>query len=253
MICLAKRKVQPVFEEKEDWGVSILHNSSKDRDRLYKKFDEYQRTYLDSINNYPVIMVDQPSGTGKTTIAVMAALDKLRAGSVGKISYIRFPDNRYGKLGYMPGTKAEKEAILMRPFYEACEECGVQKDVINRLIEMDLIELSTDICYRGCNVRDSFMIIDEAQNSTIEDMKLMLTRIHDKGSFTTIIGHSAQTDLKNVKTYGIDKLNAFEVYQIHMRKRSFTKICYLPTNYRGEISKWADNVSETIKEIEDMC
>ena len=237
-------------DNEKDWCFSILNNSSKDRDRLYAKLDSFQKEYCESIMQFPVIMVDQPAGTGKTTIAVMKALDMLRYGAISRIVYIRFPDARYGKLGFMKGYQDEKEAPLMGPFYDACAECGLQAEVVDSMIENGMIKLGTDIGYRGCNIKNSFVIIDEAQNGTIEDLQLMLTRIHDKNCKCLVIGHSGQCDSK-LKLYG-KRFNAFQVYQIHMDKQPFTKICTLPINYRGKISLHADNIYQTIQEIENQ-
>lgn len=248
---MAKKKQQPSFaQEKVDWAINVLYNSSKDRDRFFQKLDQYQKYYLENIYSKSVVFVDAKAGTGKTTIAVLAGLELLRQGKVSRVVYVRFPDKRYAKLGFLTGCKEEKEEILMNPFYEAAAECGMQPEAVNRLAEKGFIEATTDIGMRGRNLKTSFVIIDEAQNGTIDDLKLLLTRIHDRDCKATVIGHSGQCD--NPPKLYAGKYNAFQVYQIHMTKKPWAVKCDLPNNYRGEISQHADNVDETIKELEQI-
>ena len=95
-----------------------------------------------------------------------------------------------------------------------------------------------------------FLIIDECQNGDIEDIKLIFTRLHDAGKGIAI-GHSGQVDRK-LPRYGSEKLIPFQVYQHHMAKKAWTKVVTLHTNYRGEVSQWADKVNATIKELESL-
>lgn len=229
---------------------AALHQlmDTKVTDQLYAKLDEYQKLYYDCLMHHKVIFVDEPSGTGKTTIAVMAGIEFVRRGR--KLVYIRFPSRRAERLGAAPGSIEEKEAKYMFPFYEALSECGLQDEAITILEDKGLIEARTDVRERGRNIKGSFIIIDEAQNSEdIEQLRLILTRVHDQDSTIAVIGHSAQSD-GNVKRYGKDKLNAFQVYTRHMIKKPWAVCCHLVNNYRGPVSRWADKVEETILEIE---
>lgn len=232
--------------EKPDWFISQLMDT-KQVDRLYKKLDAHQIEYYDSIFNNKVTMVDAPAGTGKTTIAVMVGKELLAHGKVAQIVYIRFPDKRAQKQGFLPGDMNEKNSVYMQPFFDASSEVGLQPDAVFKLIDKGLITLSTDICMRGVNLKNTFLIIDEAQNGEIEDLRLMLTRLHDHSGHCVVIGHSGQVD-NNVRRFGQQKFIPFEIYQLHMAKKAWTQICRLPNNYRGEISKWADNIQETINE-----
>lgn len=235
--------------EEENIGAKLLITSSKERDRFYQKLDPYQKEYYNSIDQYSVIMVDQPAGTGKTTIAFLKGLQMLSEGKVAHLIYFRFPDKRYGKLGFLTGNKEEKEAPLMIPLYQACAECGLQPETIKFLMQEESIIATSDIGMRGVNLQDSFVIIDETQNGEIADIQLILTRIHDRNCKCLMIGHSGQTD-NNVKRFGTDKLIPFQVYIKHMLKKPWSINCVLPINYRGEISKHADNIQETINELE---
>jgi phosphate starvation-inducible protein PhoH len=225
MIILPKIKASPIAQ---------LQNS-KERDRFYKKLDEYQLAYYNAIMEKSVICCNQPAGTGKTQIAVMAGLELLAQGKISKLIYLRFPDDRSLKLGFLPGDLELKQIYYMYPFYEAASECGLQDEVIDSLIEEKLIELTTDISMRGRNLKSSFIICDETQNARMPDLKLVLTRLHDD-SKCVMIGHNGQVD--NYK--GND--NAFIKYIEHMCKKPWAINCDLPNNYRGKISKWADEL-----------
>ena len=137
----------------------------------------------------------------------------------------------------------------MHPFFEALMECGLSDENVLELKAQKLIEATTDIFWRGRNMKRVFLIVDECQNGSIEDIKLILTRLHDAGKGIAI-GHSGQVDSK-VQRYGPEKLTPFEVYQMHMAQKPWTKIIHLHENYRGEISKWADKVYLTINALDE--
>ena len=232
-------------DEVKNLAYSQLYNT-KSVDRLYKKLDEYQRWYYECLQKYRVVFVDEPAGTGKTTIAVMAGLDYVRDGK--KLVYIRFPSRRGERLGATPGELEDKEAKYMLPFYEALNECGLQDEAIQTLKLHGCIDARTDVQERGRNLKDCFVVVDEAQNAEdLEQLKLILTRPHDNCK-VVVIGDSRQTDSK-VKRYGKQQLNAFQVYQYHMTKKPWAVSCELKINYRGEISRWADKVDESLSEI----
>lgn len=213
--------------------------NSKELDRYYNRLDPYQKNYYNCLyarDDLNLICVNSPAGTGKTTIAVMAALEKLREGNISKIYYIRFPDDRSLRLGYLPGDEEDKTSSYTKPFFDACEEFGLDKLRINNMCEFGLIELCTDISMRGTNISDAMVIIDEAQNARFTDLKLVLTRIKDNCK-VALIGHSGQTD--NFKG---EEEHAFEKYVEHMCKQPWAIKCDLPKNYRGKLSTWADKL-----------
>lgn len=227
-------------------AMEILVKLVKDKefDRFYNKMDNLQKKYYESIQNNLVTFVDAPSGTGKTLIAVYAGLQEVVKGR--KLIYIRFPSKRGERLGATPGQLEEKEYKYMYPFLEALQEMGLDISVIEMLREDGIIDMRTDVTERGRNIKNSFVIIDEAQNAVdYEQLQLILTRIHDS-SKVVVIGHSKQTD-SNVQKYG--GLNSFQVYLKHMSKKSWTGVCELTNNYRGKISGWADEIEQTLKEV----
>lgn len=218
-------------------------------DELWKRMDEHQRAYAESIQKFSVVFVDAPAGTGKTTIAVREGLEMLRDGKVDRIRYIRFVDGRSLKLGYLPGEQEDKERNLMLPLYEAMEECGVQPEAVDKLIELGIIEATTDTGLRGRNFRRTYLIIDEAQNAqTLADLQLVLTRLHDHGGKAVVIGHSGQEDGR-IQKYTPLQLNAFQVYAYHMTKKPWATSVELLKNYRGQISQWADKVFDSLEEL----
>jgi phosphate starvation-inducible protein PhoH len=204
------------------------------------------------IEDLSVVFTDAEAGTGKTAVAVRKGVELLRQGKISRIHYVRFPDKRSLKLGFLAGNY-EKEAGYMYPFYEAMQDCGVQEEAVMRLITAKYIDTSTDIHLRGRNMRGTYLIIDEAQNAgDLTDLKLVLTRIHDHRGKAVVIGHSKQTDSR-VELYTKHKLNAFQVNAFHFSRKPWAGRAHLRNNYRGEISKWADRVEESLVLIENMA
>ena len=225
---MAKPKIDPLLKLKD----------SQERDKLYSKLDEHQKNYYNCIIDKSVTCVNEKSGTGKTSVATLAALNLLGENKVNKIVYLRFPDERSLRLGFLPGELEDKQSYYMYPFYEACIECGLQPEFVDSLVAEGLIELTTDLGMRGRNLKNVFLIIDESQNGSLQDLKLVLTRLHDD-SKCVLIGHTGQIDsdmqLYNGKT-------AFELYIEHLCKKPWAIQCELPINYRGKISKWCDEL-----------
>lgn len=235
-------------DEEDNAGLDSIAFTRFHIQKLFKKFDKHQMNYVTSIGPKRVVMTDSPSGTGKTQGAVARALQMLDNGEIKRIQYVRFPDKRTMKLGALPGSLAEKESKYFEPFFEAALECGLTKEQVYRLIGNEIIELSTDVFLRGRTLAETFLIADESQNGEIDDLRLTFTRLKEEG-YGVFIGHSGQMDNPKLAKYGPKNLNPFQVYQIHMDKKDFTKICPLVNDYRGEISRWADNVEETIREL----
>ena len=204
--------------------------------RLYTKLDTYQKHFYDSIQSHLFTAVDAKAGTGKSFISVLAGLTLFLTGKISKIYYIRIPDDRSLRLGYLPGTEEDKQSIYSAPFYDALETCGLQPEYIESLIMENSIKILTDISMRGINIENSYVIIDEAQNGRLSDLKLILTRISDN-SKCVFIGHSKQYD-----NYKGKNDNAFGRYIEHMTKKDWAIQCELKKNYRGKLSQWADEL-----------
>lgn len=211
----------------------------KSIDRFYSKLDDDQKRFYGALidTNTIVVCSNSMAGTGKSTIAVMAALELMYEGRINHIYYVRFADDRALKLGFLPGDAVEKESLFMRPFYSACEEFDIGEAELERMIDQEEVILCTDIGLRGCNIDKSMVIIDEAQNAHFADLKLVLTRLHDNCK-CALIGHAGQNDNYKLK----DKDHAFERYITHLCKKSWAKEINLNKNYRGKVSTWADEL-----------
>lgn len=204
---------------------------------FYKSLDGNQKALYNALLDYKVVCCNAKAGTGKTTISTLAGLDMIEKGIVSKIIYIRFPDQLTQSLGSFPGDADEKEEYYMEPIIEAFEELGIPKERLYRdYISNETVKLCTNITLRGTNIKDALVILDESQNATFKDLKLVLTRIHDS-CHVALIGHSEQCDNKHCI-----KERAFEAYMDHMCKKQWSKRVDLKINYRGKISSWADDL-----------
>ena len=210
---------------------------SKEIESLKRKLDGSQTKLYESIMDNLITCCNAKAGTGKTTVATMAAFDLLQKGIIDRIYYIRFPDKLMQSLGAFPGDKDEKENYYFQPFYQACEEIGLDQYHLDRdYIPQHTVNLDTVVTMRGVNLKSAAIIIDEAQNACFKDMKLILTRIHDD-CHVVIIGHTNQIDNPEYV-----KEKAFIYYMEHFSKQQWAKRVDLKTNYRGKISKWADSL-----------
>lgn len=168
-----------------------------------------QAHYLQNILNNDINFGIGPAGTGKTYLAVACAVQALEAGRVSRIILVRPIVEAGEKLGFLPGDLAQKVHPYLRPLYDALYEMlGV--DTVKQYIERDIIELAPLAYMRGRSLNDSFVILDEGQNTTIEQMKMFLTRI-GFNSKAVITGDITQIDLSNHRDSGlihtIDVLN----------------------------------------------
>lgn len=224
---------------------SSAENMSKEIEVLKSKLDGTQNKLYHSIVDNLVTMCNARAGTGKTTVATMAAFDLLQKGLVSKIYYVRFPDKLVQSLGAFPGDKDQKEDYYFLPFYQACEEIGLDRDHLEReFINQEIVNLETIISMRGINIKDAAVIIDEAQNACFKDMKLVLTRIHDD-CHVVLTGHSDQVD----NPHSI-KERAFAAYIDHFSKKQWAQRVDLKKNYRGKLSTYADQLYLDEKTLE---
>lgn len=203
--------------------------------QLYYKLDDEQKLMYESIHNHLMVCVNSRAGTGKTYVSVLSAMDLLLQGKVNKIYYIRFPDDRSLRLGFLPGNTEDKEYSYMAPFLSACYELDLSPAQIEEYCNNHTFELTTDISLRGTNIDKACVIIDEAQNARLNDLKLVLTRIKDNCK-VFLIGHSGQYD-----NYKGQNDRAFEGYLGYLKDYDWVKIINLTKNYRGKISTICDN------------
>jgi phosphate starvation-inducible PhoH-like protein len=162
---------------------------------------ENQVRYLRNILQNDINFGIGPAGTGKTYLAVACAVQAWEAERVGRIILVRPIVEAGEKLGFLPGDIAQKVHPYLRPLYDALYEMiGFEK--VNQLIEKDVIELLPLAYMRGRSLNDSFIILDEAQNTTVEQMKMFLTRI-GFNSKAVVTGDVTQIDLMNRHDSGL--------------------------------------------------
>ncbi len=158
-----------------------------------------QTRYLHAIAVNDINFGVGPAGTGKTYLAVAMAVDALNDNRVQRLILVRPAVEAGEKLGFLPGDLSQKVDPYLRPLYDALYEMlGIEK--VMKLIERNVIEIAPLAYMRGRTLNDAFVILDEAQNTTIEQMKMFLTRI-GFGSVAVVTGDMTQTDLpKHVKS-----------------------------------------------------
>ncbi|MGH8123459.1 MAG: PhoH family protein [Rudaea sp.] len=152
-----------------------------------------QARYLHAIARHDINFGIGPAGTGKTYLAVAMAVDALNDSRVQRLVLVRPAVEAGEKLGFLPGDLSQKVDPYLRPLYDALYEMlGI--DRVTKLIERNVIEIAPLAYMRGRTLNDSFVILDEAQNTTVEQMKMFLTRI-GFGSVAVVTGDVTQTDL----------------------------------------------------------
>ncbi|OGT64573.1 MAG: phosphate starvation-inducible protein PhoH [Gammaproteobacteria bacterium RIFCSPHIGHO2_12_FULL_45_9] len=160
-----------------------------------------QQHYVNAIGQYDINFGIGPSGTGKTYLAVACALNALERETVSRIVLVRPAVEAGESLGFLPGDLTQKIDPYLRPLYDALYEMlGVTK--INQLLSKGIIEIASLAYMRGRTLNDSFIILDEGQNATKEQMKMFLTRI-GFGSRAVITGDITQTDLPKKTESGL--------------------------------------------------
>ena len=160
-----------------------------------------QQNYVNAIVENDAVFAVGPAGTGKTYLAVARAVEALESSDVKRIVLVRPAVEAGEKLGFLPGDLSEKVDPYLRPIYDALYEfIGFEK--VNKLIEQRVIEVAPLAFMRGRTLNESYIILDEAQNTTIPQMKMFLTRM-GFGSKMVITGDVTQIDLPNPKQSGL--------------------------------------------------
>lgn len=168
---------------------------------LLRPRGEHQANYLQAIRNQVINFGIGPAGTGKTYLAVASAIDALEHERVQRLVFVRPAVEAGENLGFLPGDLEEKVSPYLRPLYDALYEMlGASK--VNKLIEQQVIEIAPLAYMRGRTLSDAFIILDEAQNTTIAQMKMFLTRI-GFGSTAVITGDPTQVDLPRAIPSGL--------------------------------------------------
>ena len=205
----------PIYPNDIDYAVSIL--SGDDRIKLKDIFLDTvyitskkrhvipkslaQKEYIDAIRTSDMVFGIGPAGTGKTYLAMAMAVAALSKGSVNRIILTRPAVEAGEALGFLPGDLAEKVDPYLRPLYDALHDM-MRFEKVSNLIEQGVIEVAPLAFMRGRTLNDSFIILDEAQNTTSEQMKMFLTRI-GFSSKAVITGDITQIDLPVEKPSGL--------------------------------------------------
>lgn len=162
---------------------------------------KHQHAYVDGIRRHDLTFGIGPAGTGKTYLAVASAVEALEQEYVRRIVLVRPAVEAGERLGFLPGDLSQKVDPYLRPMYDALYEM-LGFDRVGKLIERNIIEVAPLAFMRGRTLNESFIILDEAQNTTVEQMKMFLTRM-GFGSRVVVTGDITQIDLPRHQTSGL--------------------------------------------------
>jgi phosphate starvation-inducible PhoH-like protein len=187
---------QPDAETTDQQPVSIKTKRGMIRGRGLN-----QQDYLKKITTHDINFGVGPAGTGKTYLAVACAIEALQNEKVSKIILVRPAVEAGEKLGFLPGDMAQKVDPYLRPLYDALYEMlGFER--VEKMIDRGVIEVAPLAFMRGRTLNDAFIILDEAQNTTVEQIKMFLTRV-GFGSTAVVTGDVTQIDLPSEKMSGL--------------------------------------------------
>ena len=168
-----------------------------------------QRKYVEAIEQNDMVFGVGPAGTGKTYLAVAMAVAAMNAKKVSRIVLVRPAVEAGERLGFLPGTLQDKVDPYLRPLYDALYDL-LEPEKVDKMLEKNVIEVAPLAFMRGRTLNDAFIIMDEAQNTTIEQMKMFLTRMGNN-SKAVITGDITQIDLPNPRKSGLlDAINILD-------------------------------------------
>ncbi len=222
-LCALLRDGMPLYSTDIDYALRIISADSsihlKDiffdtvfvssRKKIIAPKSLAQKKYIDSIRQHPVVFGIGPAGTGKTYLAMAMGVAALMRKEVSRIMLVRPAVEAGEKLGFLPGDLAEKVNPYLRPLYDALYDM-IELEKARDLVETGVVEVAPLAFMRGRTLNDAFVILDEAQNTTAEQMKMFLTRL-GFGSRAVITGDVTQVDLPRGSHSGL--LHATEVLQ----------------------------------------
>ena len=188
---------EPIDHPAEVMSLNIVSN----RGRTIRPKTANQKRYVDAIDDHTITFGIGPAGTGKTYLAMAMAVAALQAKKINRIILTRPAVEAGESLGFLPGTLSEKIDPYLRPLFDALHDM-IDIDTIPRLMQSGIIEVAPLAYMRGRTLNDAFVILDEAQNTTPEQMKMFLTRL-GFGSKMVITGDVTQIDLPNSQKSGL--------------------------------------------------
>lgn len=208
--------------------------------------DPQQETFVKAIlsADNTVVFCNAAAGTGKTTLAMGAANMLVKGKKFGDYDGIVYIVSPYGeeKQGYLPGSQTEKSEVYFEPAHQAMIECGmnpnsdITSDSMTSKKKGDgYVKLLTHTYLCGSNLSKKVVIIDEAQNFTVPELKKVLTRIHDDCK-VIVVGHTGQVDISGK--------SGFARYIKHFDGHANCSVCKLTINHRGWLSSFADELEE---------
>jgi len=210
---LTVREVGYAIKSAQGGHKNALENLARDvimvtaRGKQIKPKTAGQQKYIEAIKKYDIVFAVGPAGTGKTYLATVMAIKALRNKDVGRLVLTRPAVEAGEKLGFLPGDLQDKVDPYLRPFYDSLYDImGLENT--QKYLERRVIEIAPLAYMRGRTLEDSFIILDEAQNTTPEQMKMFLTRL-GFGSKAVITGDITQVDLPKGQVSGL--VNAIKV------------------------------------------
>ena len=220
-LCLLMQENMPIYPADIDYAIRILSSDSTTslrdvfcdtvfisaRNKLIAPKSLAQKSYIDNIRENHVVFGVGPAGTGKTYLAMAMGVAALMRKEVSRIMLVRPAVEAGEKLGFLPGDLTEKVNPYLRPLYDALYDM-LDLEKGRTLLETGIVEVAPLAFMRGRTLNDAFVILDEAQNTTSEQMKMFLTRL-GFGSHAVITGDVTQIDLPRERKSGL--LNAIEV------------------------------------------
>jgi phosphate starvation-inducible PhoH-like protein len=191
--------VDGTIQETEHAGDEVF--TIQTQRRLIRPRGTNQTSYMRRIQKYDLAFGIGPAGTGKTYLAVASAVDSLETEQVRRIVLVRPAVEAGERLGFLPGDLSQKVDPYLRPMYDALfDMIGAER--VTRLVERNVIEIAPLAFMRGRSLNESFVILDEAQNTSVEQMKMFLTRI-GFGSKAVVTGDITQIDLPSGQQSGL--------------------------------------------------
>ena len=197
-----ERSVGMLRAETQERPAEVLSlNILSNRGRTNRPKTLNQKRYVDAIDEHTIIFGIGPAGTGKTYLAMAKAVQALQSKQVSRIILTRPAVEAGERLGYLPGTLSEKIDPYLRPLYDALHDM-MDPEAIPKLLTAGVIEVAPLAYMRGRTLNDAFIILDEAQNTTAEQMKMFLTRL-GFGSKVVVTGDVTQVDLPTGQRSGL--------------------------------------------------